>query len=257
MKINAPKFDLSGKRIVVTGGSGSLGGVAALAFAEAGADVALVGRSRDKCERVAQAVRERGRRAAIVLADVTDVQSVADMAGAAESELGTIDILFNNAGITSPRSLVDITPDDWQRVIDVSLRGTFLCTRAIVPKMIARRAGKIINMGSILSSRGLGNRGAYCAAKAGIENLTRAMAIEFGPHNITVNAIAPTVIITDFNRELVKTQPALYQGIIDRTPLGRLGETDDILGALVFLASAASGFITGQTLYIDGGYTAG
>jgi NAD(P)-dependent dehydrogenase (short-subunit alcohol dehydrogenase family) len=252
----APRFDLTGKIAVVTGGGGGLGTAAAIAFAQAGADIAVVARSRDKCEAAAEKVRAEGRRAAVVVADVTSQESVAAMVADVERALGPIDILFNNAGVTSPRSILDLPPEDWDRIVDVSLKGTFLCSRAVAPGMMQRRAGRIINMGSILSSRGIGNRAAYCAAKAGIANLTRAMAIEFGPHNITVNALAPTVIVTDLNRELVRTQPALYKGIIDRTPLGRLGNPEDILGALIFLASPAAAFITGQTLYVDGGYTA-
>lgn len=253
---NSPSFDLSGKTVLVTGGGGGLGSAAAVAFAEAGANVAVVARTRDKCEAAAARVAACGRRSAVALVDVTVPQSVAEMVASVERELGPIDILFNNAGVTSPRSILDLPIEDWDRIIDVSLKGTFLCGRAVGQGMMQRRSGRIINIGSILSSRGLGNRAAYCAAKAGIENLTRAMAIEFGPHNITVNAIAPTVIVTDLNRELVKTQPQLYKAIVDRTPLGRLGNPEDILGALVFLASPAADFITGQTIYVDGGYTA-
>lgn len=254
--IDAPSFSLTDRTVVITGGGGGLGSAAAVAFAKAGADVAVVARSKDKCEAAAAQVRACGRRAAVVVADVTSQESVAEMAAEVERSLGPIDVLFNNAGVTSPRAILDLPSEDWDRIIDVSLKGTFLSSRAVAPGMIERRSGRIINMGSILSSRGIANRAAYCAAKAGIENLTRAMAIEFGPHGITVNALAPTVIVTDLNRELVKTQPALYKGIIDRTPLGRLGNPDDILGALVFLASPAAAFITGQTIYVDGGYTA-
>jgi len=122
--------------------------------------------------------------------------------------------------------------------------------------MQARGSGRIVNLGSILSERGIVNRSAYSAAKAAVVNLTRATAIELGPMGIRVNAIGPTVIVTDLNRELVVTQPALYKSIVDRTPLGRLGETADLTGPLLFLASDASAFVTGQILYVDGGYTA-
>jgi len=170
---------------------------------------------------------------------------------------GKADILFNNAGITSPKQMVDITPDEWRHIVDVNLTGAYLCCRAFAPVMIAQKSGRIINMGSILSGRGMASRSVYCASKAGLANLGASLAFELGPHGITVNTLGATVIVTDLNRELIKTQPQLYQKVIDRMPLGRLGELDDLTGPLVFLASPAAKFITGQTLYVDGGYTAG
>ena len=137
------------------------------------------------------------------------------------------------------------------------IRGTFLCSKAVVPAMAARGSGRIINMGSILSKVGMGSRSAYVTSKAGIAHFTQALALELGPLGITVNALGPTVIVTDLNRELVRTQPQLYDSVRRRTALGRLGNPEDIAGALVFLASPAAAFITGQTLYVDGGYTAG
>ncbi len=251
-----PAMRLDGKVAIVTGGGGGLGGLAARAFAAAGADVVLVGRTAEKLRAAADGVRGAGRRAAAIVADVTRSADVSRMIEQAVDAFGRVDILLNNAGITSPKTVVELTDDDWHRIMDTSATGAFYCSRAVAPVMIRQREGCIISMGSILSARGMAKRTAYSAAKAAVMNLTRALALELGPHGIRVNAIAPTVIVTDLNRELVRAQPQLYQAVLDRTPLGRLGEPEDIAGALVFLASPAARFITGQTLFIDGGYTA-
>jgi 2-deoxy-D-gluconate 3-dehydrogenase len=251
------RFRLDGAVAVVTGAGGGIGRAGSVAFAEAGADIAVVGRNRAKLEQTARAVEQTGRRALIAEADVTHEASV----GRAREEIlrafGKVDILFNNAGITSPKMLTELPPDEWQRIIDVNLTGAYLCARAFAPDMMARRHGRIIQMGSILSGRGMATRTAYCASKAGLANLGAAMAFELGPHGITVNTIGATVIVTDLNRELVQTQPQLYDGVRARSALGRLGEVEDVTGVLVFLASSAAAFVTGQTIYVDGGYTAG
>ncbi|HSD43452.1 MAG TPA: glucose 1-dehydrogenase [Burkholderiales bacterium] len=250
----APRLD--GKVAIVTGGGGGLGSLAARAFAAAGADVVLVGRTAEKLRVAEDAVRGAGRRAAAIVADVTRSANVNRMVEQAVGAFGRVDILLNNAGVTSPKTAVELTDDDWHRIMDTSATGAFYCARAVAPVMMRQREGCIISVGSILSARGMAKRTAYSAAKAAVMNLTRALALELGPHGIRVNAIAPTVIVTDLNRELVRTQPQLYQAVLDRTPLGRLGEPEDIAGALVFLASPAARFITGQTLFVDGGYTA-
>ena len=193
----------------------------------------------------------------VVEADVSDEESVAKAKEEIVAVFGKVDILFNNAGITSPKAMLDIAPDEWQHILDVNMTGAYLCSRAFAPGMIAQRSGRIINMGSILSGRGMASRSVYCATKAGLANFGAALAFELGPHGITVNTLGATVIVTDLNRDLIKTQPELYEKVIGRMPLGRLGELDDLTGPLVFLASPAAKFITGQTLYVDGGYTAG
>ncbi|WP_137389894.1 SDR family NAD(P)-dependent oxidoreductase [Rhodoligotrophos defluvii] len=251
-----PSFDLTGRTAFITGGGGGLGTMACRTLADAGAAVAVVARSLDKCEAVAQSIRERGGKAQAIQADVLDTAQITAAMDKAEQELGPIDILINNAGITSPKRLLDLAEEEWDRIIDVSLKGAFLCTKAVAPRMIGRGRGRIINMGSILSARALARRSAYAAAKAGLVNFTRACAIELGPHGITVNALGPTVIVTDLNRDLVAKHPQYYQVIIDRTPLGRLGQISDLEGPLLFLASDAAGFVSGQALYVDGGYSA-
>jgi NAD(P)-dependent dehydrogenase (short-subunit alcohol dehydrogenase family) len=253
----ADRFRLDGLTAVVTGAGGGIGSAGAAALAEAGADVVLVARSRDKLEKAAEPVRAAGRRAWVVEADVTDAKSVADAAARIEADAGKVDILFNNAGVTSPKTLADLDAAEFRRVLEVNVTGAFLCAQAFSPGMCARGSGRIINMGSILSGRGMASRSAYCASKAGLANLGAALAFELGPRGVTVNTLAATVIVTDLNRDLVRTQPELYDQVVRRTPLGRLSELEDLVGALVFLASPAARFITGQTLYVDGGYTAG
>lgn len=251
------RFRLDGLVAVVTGGGGGIGAAGALALAEAGADIALVARNRGKLEAAAAAVAATGRRVIVVEADVVDEASVTAARDAILAEFGRADILFNNAGITSPKSFADLPLDEWRRVIDVNMTGAFLCTQAFLPGMRERKLGRIINMGSILSGRGMASRTVYCASKAGLANFAAALAFEVGADGVTVNTLGATVIVTDLNRELVRTQPELYGQVVRRTPIGRLGELDDLTGALVFLASPAARFITGQTLYVDGGYTAG
>jgi NAD(P)-dependent dehydrogenase (short-subunit alcohol dehydrogenase family) len=250
-------FRLDGQIAVVTGAGGGIGAAGAAALAEAGADVALIGRNLGRLDATARLIEAQGRRALVVEAEVTEEAAVARAAAMVAERLGAADILFNNAGITSPRTLLDLPPDEWRRVIDVNLTGAYLCARAFAPCMIARGRGRIVNMGSVLSGRGMASRTAYAASKAGLANLGASLCFELGPHGVTVNTIGATVIVTDLNRELIRTQPELYAQVLRRTALGRLGEVSDVTGALVFLASPAAAFITGQTLYVDGGYTAG
>ncbi|MDI3468889.1 MAG: Oxidoreductase, short-chain dehydrogenase/reductase family [Pseudolabrys sp.] len=251
------RFSLKGQVAVVTGAGGGIGHSGAVALAEAGANLALVGRNVAKLKETAAAVEKTGRHALVVEADVTDEAMVAAARDRVVAELGSADILFNNAGITSPKTLADTTLDEWHRVLEVNLTGAFLCSRAFAQPMTARKRGRIINMGSILSGRGMANRTAYSATKAGLANFGAAMAFELGPHGITVNTIGATVIVTDLNRELIRTQPQLYEKVLSRSAIGRLGEVEDVVGVLVFLASPAASYVTGQTIYVDGGYTAG
>ena len=255
--MSGARFSLAGNFAVITGAGGGIGAAAAVALAEAGADLALVGRNVAKLEETAHAVALTGRAALVVEADVTDEAAVAAARDAIIASFGRVDILFNNAGITSPKLLVDMPLDEWRRIADVNLTGAFLCSRAFAAPMMAQRHGRIVNMGSILSGRGMATRTAYCATKAGLANFGAALAFELGPHGVTVNTIGATVIVTDLNRELIRTQPQLYQKVLDRSAIGRLGEVEDVVGVLVFLASPAAAFVTGQTIYVDGGYTAG
>ena len=251
-----PTFRLDGQVALVTGGNRGLGALGVRAFAEAGADVVIAARDRALSERVADEIRGTGRRALAVAADVSDRASVEAMAKAALDAFGRVDILFNNAGVMSPKTAIELEEEDWHAVMDTSATGTWLCCKALAPQMLARGSGRIINMASILADRGISNRAPYCAAKAAVANLTRALAVEFGPKGVNVNAVAPTVFVTDLNRHLIEQQPQVYGTVKARMPLGRLGQPEDLAGALVFLASPASAFITGHILHVDGGFSA-
>lgn len=251
-----PSFRLDGQVALVTGGNRGLGALGVRAFAEAGADVVIAARDLALSERVAEEIRGTGRRALAVAADVSDRGSVEAMAKAALDAFGRVDILFNNAGVMSPKTAIELEEQDWHAVMDTSATGTWLCCQALAPQMLARGSGRIINMASILADRGIPNRAPYCAAKAAVANLTRALAVEFGPKGVNVNAVAPTVFVTDLNRHLIEQQPQVYGTVKARMPLGRLGQPEDLAGALVFLASPASAFITGHILHVDGGFSA-
>lgn len=248
---------LDEKVAIVTGGGGSLGTVCSLGLAQAGATVVVAGRTLSKCERTAAVIREGGGRALAIQVDITDADAVQRMVEQTIATFGCIDILFNNAGIAIPKPFADTTANEWARVYDVNINGTVLCTNAVSSLMFSRKSGRIINMGSIAGGVGIANRSAYGASKAAVAQLTKTLAIEFGPHGVTVNAVCPSVIESELNRDYIEHQPEVYEGILRRTPLGRFGKAEDLVGLLVFLASDAASFITGQVIYVDGGYTAG
>lgn len=248
---------LDGQVALITGAAGGLGTVIARTLGGSGARLILVGRNAEKLAGLQRELQERGVDVCIMSADVADADSVRALAARVRQEVGRLDILVNNAGVTSPKSLFDLTDDDWRRIIDTSAGGTFYCIRELAPLMIERGYGRIVNLGSILSVRGMAMRSAYSAAKAAVANLTRSAAFELGPHGITVNALAPTVIVTDLNRGMVQAQPQLYEGVVRRSAMGRLGELDDLVLPLRFLVAPGAGFVTGQVLCVDGGYTAG
>lgn len=180
-----PTFRLDGQVALVTGGNRGLGALGVRAFAEAGADVVIAARDHALSERVAEEIRGMGRRALAVAADVSDRASVEAMAKTALDAFGRVDILFNNAGVMSPKTAIELEEEDWHAVMDTSATGTWLCCKALAPQMLARGSGRIINMASILADRGIPNRAPYCAAKAAVANLTRALAVEFGPKGST------------------------------------------------------------------------
>lgn len=252
-----PSMRLDGKVAIVTGGGGSLGTVCSIALAEAGAAVVVAGRTLAKCEETAGKVRDIGGRALALKVDITDPDDCRNMVERTRAEFRTIDILFNNAGIAYPLLVVDSDPKEWMNVIHVNVNGTFLCTQPVARAMIEQKSGRIINMGTIAGGVGFPYRSAYGASKAAVTNLTKTLALELGPHGITVNEIAPTVIQSEINREFFQKQPEFYDRVLKRTALGRFGKPEDLAGLLVFLASPAASFITGQTVYVDGGYTSG
>jgi len=248
-------FLMAGKVALITGGRTGIGRALALAFAEAGADVAVCSRTNqgDELAAVAEEIRKLGRRALAIEADVSRKADVENMVNKTVSELGDIDILINNAGIVARASLVETDEDTWDRVIDTNLKGCYLCTQALLPIMVRRKTGNIINIASDAGLRALPHHSAYCASKAGVIMLTRVLARELGGRNIRVNAIAPWAVKTRMNESWRMNQPDAVKAALSLTPLGRLGETSDITGAALFLASDAASWITGHTVLVDGG----
>jgi 2-dehydro-3-deoxy-D-gluconate 5-dehydrogenase len=246
-------FDLTGRVAVVTGGNGGIGRSIALGLAEAGAAVAVFGRDDEKNRRVLSELKAIGVPSIAVRVDVTNRAGLEPALKKVESELGDIDILVNNAGNVSLSGGVLLEKsEDWDNVIETQLTAVFLLSKLAASSMLRRKFGKIINIGSMYSFFGSGLIPSYSAAKGAIVQLTKSMAIEFAPHNIQVNAIAPGWIETDMTAP-VHTMP-LNAEILARTPAGRWGQPEELAGTAVYLASRASDFVTGTTIRVDGGY---
>jgi 2-dehydro-3-deoxy-D-gluconate 5-dehydrogenase len=248
-------FDLRGKVAIVTGGNGGIGLGMARGLANAGADIAVVGRNEAKSNAAAAELSACGIRAIAVSTDVTDKAAVADMVGIVVRELGRIDILVNNAGINirKPPHVLDI--EEWNSVIDTNLTSAFLCSKAVYPAMKAAGGGKIINIGSMMSIFGASFAPAYAASKGGIVQFTRACACAWAGDNIQANAILPGWIDTDLTKRAREQIDGLHDRVLARTPAARWGGMDDFAGIAVFLSSAASDFVTGTAIPVDGGYS--
>ena len=250
------RFRLDGKVALITGGGQGLGRTMATALAQVGADVVLAGRTLARCDEAAAAIaKSTGRRSAGVQCDVTVAADVERMFEKVEADFGRVDILVNNAGNNIRGPVDQLSEDDWDSVLDTNLKGTFLCSRLAGPKMVKRGWGRIINLGSILSVIALPGRAPYASAKAGVLNLSKVLALEWAGSGVTVNAICPGPFGTEMNRSLLD-DPVKYQEFVKQIPMGRWGELEELEGAVVFLASDASSFMTGSALFIDGGWTA-
>ncbi len=249
-------FDITGKTALVTGSSGGLGLAMARGLAEAGASVVLNGRDQPKLAEAAGALRGAGHRVSVSAFDVTDEAAVIAAFAGFDADQVAIDILVNNAGIQFRKPMLDLAAADWRRVLETNLTSAFIVGREAARRMIGRQAGgKIINIGSLTSEVARATVAPYTAAKGGIKLLTRSMAAEWAQHNIQVNAIGPGYILTDMNKALVE-DPAFDAWVRSRTPSGRWGVPDDLIGAAVFLASGASAYVNGQIIYVDGGMLA-
>jgi 2-deoxy-D-gluconate 3-dehydrogenase len=250
-----PSFDLTGKVAIVTGASRGIGRTLALGLGNAGADVVVASRTIAELESLAEELRAMGRRALIQPADVSKVSDIQELSDATMSEFGHIDILVNNAGTHVDEAALDVTEEHWDLVIDTNLKGVFFCSQIIGRVMVEQRKGKIINVSSTFGLVGFKNRAAYSSSKGGVTNLTRVLAIEWGPYNVNVNGIAPTATRTSINENLF-ADPAWRERVLRLIPVGRFCQTQDLVGAVIFLASDASNMVTGVTLPVDGGWTA-
>lgn len=246
-------FDLSGKIAIITGGGRGIGFAIAEGLASAGAISVIGDIQPDLGEVAAGRIRSKGFHAKFIRVDVTQRASVQDLVTKVLDEFHQIDILVNNAGVILRKPIADTTDEEWNFMMDVNLRGTFLCSQVVGMEMIKRRSGKIINLSSNVSHTLQPNRGVYAVTKAGISHLTRALALDWAPHHIHVNAIAPGVTVTDLNRKYFEEHPEDYQDRLRTHPIGRLGDPQDYVGVAILLASKASDFMTGQTVFVDGG----
>jgi len=245
-------FDLAGKTAFVTGASRGLGKSFALTLARAGADVAITSRTLESLEETKQAIEALGRRCQPVVLDVRAEASIRSAVAAAQAHFGRIDILVNNAGCNIRKPALDVTWEDWNTILDTNLRGPFFVAQAVARHMVGQGGGRIVNIGSVTSVAGYAGLGPYGASRGGIRQLTMSLAADWGPHGVTVNCLAPGWFKTAQNAVMYEDADWVrYLG--DKIPLRRPGAVDDLDGALVFLASEASRYVTGQTLLVDGG----
>jgi len=249
-------FSLEGRVALVTGGNKGLGLVMARSLAEAGARVAVTSREKQRAEEAAASIAEAtGAKTLGLQAEVTDASQVEAMVQAVEDAFGQLDVLVNNAGVNARKPIEEYDEETWEKIVGTNLKGPYLCCKAVAPRMKKRQFGRIINVASILGQVALPGRVGYCASKGGVLMLTKTLALELAPSGVTVNALSPGPFATEMNKPVLEN-PETNKYFVDRLPLGRWGDPEEIGGAVVFLASDASSFMTGSELTIDGGWTA-
>jgi 2-deoxy-D-gluconate 3-dehydrogenase len=250
-----PDFSLTDQIAVVTGASMGIGRGIALALAHAGADVVVTSRAVERAEPVAAEIRQMGRQALPLALEVLSLDSIDAMVEATLERFDRIDILVNSAGINIPEPALEVTEEHWDTVLDTNLKGLFFCSQRVGRVMMDQGRGKIINIASQMGLVGGNLRAAYCSSKGGVVQLTKVLAIEWSRHGVNVNAVAPTFIRTPLTEPMFRDE-AFYQEVLSKIPLGRIGEVEDVAGAVVFLASSAADLVTGHTLLVDGGWVA-
>ncbi len=248
-------YDFSGKRALVTGATKGLGREIALKFAEAGCDIAATGRDQGELDSLANEISTMGRRCEIMKADLSSTEETLHMAEHFLEVMQPLDILVNNAGLALLENVVDLDPEHWDTVLDVNLRAPALISKVVANHMIAKGQGVIVNVASAAGVTALKEHAAYCASKFGLVGLSQVMALELGPHNIRVNAVAPTVVMTEMGIK-VWSDPAKSEPMLAKIPLNRFAQPVNIADAVMFLASEEASMINGVVLCVDGGYTA-
>lgn len=250
MKMNL--FDLTGKVAIVTGGTKGLGYGQALMLANCGADIVIASRTASDCERVAAEITAMGRKALACPTDVTQKSQVDNLVKATVAKFGKIDILVNNAGVGIAKLAVNVTEEDWDKVVDTNLKGVWLMAQAVGEVMVEQKSGNIINIASVAGKSSSSRMVPYMASKSGVIHMTKALALEWARFNIRVNGVAPGYVLTPLTEETVANEKAL-KAIINLVPMKRLGEVKEIANVVTFLASDTSSFITGETIMVDGG----
>jgi gluconate 5-dehydrogenase len=254
--MNNPLFDLTGHVAIVTGTSRGLGQYFARALARSGADLIVTSRTTESLKPFVDEVAELGRRAVPLALDVCNLKSIEEMAAAAEEAYGKIDILVNNAGMNIRKPALEVLWDDWNKILDTNLRGSFFVAQAVAKRMVPRNYGRIINIGSVTSVAGYAGLGPYGASRGGVRQLTMSLADDWGKFGITVNCLAPGWFKTSQNKVMYEDKEWVDY-LSDRIPMKRPGQPDDLDSAVVFLAAESSRYITGQTLLVDGGISTG
>jgi 2-deoxy-D-gluconate 3-dehydrogenase len=249
-------FDLTGKKALVTGAGRGIGKAVALGLARAGADIGLVARTESELNAVADQVNQIGRQAVVAASDLTVTADIPALVNGLAGELGGIDILVNNAGTNIPQDSVDVTEAAWDSIMAINLKSCFFMAQAVGKVMIEQgRGGRIISITSQTGSVALIKRAAYCASKAGLNLVTKVLAMEWGPHEILVNAVAPTFVETEMTQPML-ADPEFREYALAKNVLKRFGTTDDVAGAVIYLASPAANLVTGHILLVDAGWTA-